>query len=294
MRVSVKVRYYTDPACTWSWGSEPKLRRLIWEFGDDLRFRWVLGGLARSYGSEYSDSEGAIGSGADCFSDLIAHWLDVAVETGMPCDPRIWAKNPISGTYPACMAAKAAQEQGSEAGYRYLRRLREGLIVEGRKLDHVEALLAEAGPAGLDVERFRIDISSNAITEAFATDLDEVRDIPQAARDAGKTKTTEGNERLSFPSAVFIAEDGERHGVWGWQPYEAYREAALAAGATVANEGPLEPLDAIERFGRLATREAEELSGRPRPLVEAELWAAAAEWKVKPLPALTGTMWEKA
>ena len=30
--------------------TEPKLRRLMWEFGDGLRFTWVMGGLARQYG----------------------------------------------------------------------------------------------------------------------------------------------------------------------------------------------------------------------------------------------------
>ena len=78
------------------------------------------------------------------------------------------------------------------------------------------------------------------------------------------------------------------------RPYDAYRRAALAAGASLRNDGPLEPLDAIERFGRLATVEAEVLSGKPRPLVEAELWAMASEWKLKPVSVLTGTLWEKA
>jgi predicted DsbA family dithiol-disulfide isomerase len=292
--VPVEVRYLTDPACSWSWGSEPKLRRLIWEFEDELRFAWVMGGLARRYGSDYRDDEGGIGSGPDCFADLMAHWLEVTAETGMPCDPRIWTENPIASSYPACMAVKAAGEQGSEPGYRYLRRLREGLFVDRRKLDHPEALLAEAGPAGLDVERFRIDLSSHAITEAFAADLEEARTIPDEARAAGKVGRTEGRERVSFPSAVFIGDDGARHGVWGWQPYEAYREAALAAGASPVNEGALEPSAAIERFGRLATREAEVLAERPRPLIEAELWRLASEWKLKPVEALTGTLWEKA
>ena len=31
-------------------------------------------------------------------------------------------------------------------------------MVERRKLDHAEALVGEAGPAGLDVDRFRIDL----------------------------------------------------------------------------------------------------------------------------------------
>ena len=154
----------------------------------------------------------------------------------MPIDPRLWTQNPIGSTYPACQAVKAAAEQGPEAAYRYLRRLREGLMTERKKLDHVEALVGEAGPAGLDVERFRIDLDSNAITEAFAADLDEVRNPPAEAREAGKVRATERHERVSFPSAVFVGEEDAGTGVWGWQPYEAYREAALAAGAEVAEE----------------------------------------------------------
>jgi predicted DsbA family dithiol-disulfide isomerase len=290
----VEVRYLTDPACSWSWGSEPKLRKLLWEFGDGLRFTWVMGGMARQYGSEYRDEEGSIGAGSDCFGDLMAHWLNVAEQTGMPCDPRIWTQNPISSTYPACMAVKAAGEQGPELEYRYLRRLREGLMFERRKLDSAEALIAEAGPAGLDVERFRIDVYSEAITEKFAADLEEVRTIPDQAREQDKTKETEGIVRLSLPSLVFIGADGERHGVWGWSPYEDYREAARAAGAEPVNEGALEPLAAVDRFGRLATKELEILAGRPRPLVEAELWALASEFKLRPAAVLTGTLWEAA
>jgi len=305
------VRFYTDPACPWSWGAEPALRRLLWEFDGQLEFTWVMGGLARSYGNEYSDSASGVGTGADCFTDLISHWLQVTAETGMPVDPRIWAENPLDSTYPACQAVKAASEQGWELGYSYLRRLRDGITVGRRKLDHMDALLAEAGPAGLDRDRFEIDLRSNAITEAFAADLDEVRDPPQEARDADAVGETEGKERISFPSAVFVPADGvsssdgepasageasgrERHGVWGdsARDPQALRGAALAAGAVQVNEGSLEPLDAIERLGRCATAELVELAGRPRPPVEAELWALARDRKLKPVPALTGTLWE--
>src|SRR5215208_71656 len=217
----VQVRYYTDPACSWSWGSEPKLRRLMWEFGEELRFTWVMGGLARSYGPER-------------YWELVTEWLDVSDESGMPIDGRLWSQNPIASTYPACQAVKAAAEQGSEPAYRYLRRLREGLMTERKKLDHPEALIGEAGPAGLDAERFRIDLASNAITEAFAADLDIVRNPPAEARESGKVSETEGHERVSFPSALFRGGDGSEHGVWGSQPYDAYRDAALAAGAEPA------------------------------------------------------------
>jgi predicted DsbA family dithiol-disulfide isomerase len=292
--VSVQVRYYTDPACSWSWGAEPALRRLIWEFDGELEFAWVMGGLARRFGSGYRDDEGSIGSGPDCFADLMSHWLNVAGQTAMPCDPRLWTENPIAGTYPACLAAKAAAEQGWEAGYRYLRRLREGLMYERRKLDDPSALVAEAAVAGLDVARFERSLASDGPLEAFSDDLDEVREIPDEARAAGKLSHTEGRARVSFPSAVFIGADGARHGVWGWQPLEAYREAALAAGAAQVNRGRLAPLDAIARFGSIATREAEVLGESPGPPTCAELWRLAAERRLRPVRALTGTIWEAA
>lgn len=288
----IEIRYTTDPACSWSWGSEPKLRLLQWEFGDQLAFRWVMGGLARSFGADYRDSAAGITGDRNCFDALMSHWLDVGVETGMPVDPRIWRQAPLASTYPVCQAVKAATEQGPAAAAAYLRRAREAIFVERRKLDHAAALIEEAGAAGLDSARFEIDLGSHAITEAFAADLDEVRDVPDEAREQGRTGHTEGRERVSFPSAVFVGAEGSRHGVWGWQPYQRYRDAALAAGAEPVTDRRPTVLEALKRFGRCATRELEELTGAARPLLEAELWTLATEWKLKPTPALTGTIWE--
>jgi predicted DsbA family dithiol-disulfide isomerase len=282
--MTVQVRFYTDPACPWSWAAEPAVRRLMWEFEGELEFVWVMGGLTRSY--ERAD-----------ILKLIAQWLDDAAEGGMPCDPRIWTENPLGSTYPACQAVKAATEQGWEAGYRYLRTLREGIMFERRKLDHSDALIAAAGRARIDRQRFEVDLRSHAITEAFGADLEEVRNPPQEARDAGAIhRSSKGRERISFPSALFVGEDGSRRAVWGSDSVDPrkMRDAALAAGVKEVNDGSLQPLDAIRRFGRCATRELELLAEKPLPVLEAELWAMARDWKLKPVSALTGTIWEPA
>jgi putative protein-disulfide isomerase len=276
--VPVQVRYITDPACSWSWSTEPTVRRLMMEFGEDLTWTYVMGGLARDYTQGHEDPKAGIGGQSGVYPGLVAHWLDVADEGGMPFDPRIWFEGPIRSTYPACMAVKAAAEQAPDGGYTYLRALREGLTCFRRKLDTTEALVEEARRVRLNVERFRIDLGSHAIVEAFGADLEEARIVPEGER---------------FPTIVFAAGDGSRHAVHGPAQYDAYRSAAEAAGAHPNGERP-GITEALRRFGRMATREVEEVCGLPGPRVRAELWRLASEWQVRPVRVLTGHLWELA
>ena len=108
-----------------------------------------------------------------------------------------------------------------------------------RKLDATEALVEVAREAGLDVQRFRIDLGSNAIVEAFGADLEETRTIRRGAR----RRVTEGPGRRA-PGVSGGAVRGRRrraHWVFGDAPYEEWRAAALAAGATPVDEPRPDP-----------------------------------------------------
>jgi putative protein-disulfide isomerase len=284
--MAVRVKYFTDPSCAWSWSTEPKLRRLMVEFGDSLSWTYVMGGLTRDF---TSDDDG----GDAMFRWLTTHWMDVSEKGGMPLDPRLWSEGPISSSYPACMAVEAAKEQTGDGGYRMLRALREGLFCFRRKLDNTEALVEEARGAGLDVQRFRVDLGSHAIVEAFGADLEAARDIPDDARERGGTSTVSGPERVTFPTMAFEGDDGARHHVYGFKPYEDYCEAALAAGAEPGGATP-GVLEAVKRFGRMATKEVEVVCDLPTPRAGAELWQLASDWKLKPVKVLTGYLWEPA
>lgn len=257
--MAVDVRLYTDPACVASWTAQPALRRLAVEFGADLRFTLVMGGLARSFEGRHAE--------------LFSQWLEAADRSGMPVDPRLWTEGPIGASYPACMAVKAAAEQGPVAALRYLRALQEGLLCFRRKLDTVEALVEEARAAGLDAGRFRIDLGSNAIVEGFGNDLEEVR-----AAEA------------PLPSARFGAEGWVR----GPAPVETWRAAAIEAGANASAEPVPDVLSALSRFGRMAEPEVEAVCDLPGPPARAELWRLASEWRARPLRVLTGWLWEPA
>lgn len=254
------------------------------EFGDSLEFTWVMGGLARDY--TYS---------RDVYPWLLAHWLEVAAETRAPIDPLLWKEAPIKSTYPACMAVKAAQEQSDDGGYRYLRAVREGLLCFRRKLDTTEALVETAREARLDAARFRIDLESHAIVEAFGNDMEIVRDVPDEVRAAGKAVSAHGSpERMPFPSAVFVGEDGSHHGVYGAAGYEELRAGAVAAGAVAVDGPPPSVLEALRRFGRMTSREVEEVCRLPEPRAQAELWRLVGEFEVKPVRVVTGQLWEPA
>jgi putative protein-disulfide isomerase len=238
---AVRATFYTDPADPWSWALEPSLRRLQVEFGASVAFTYVMGGLAREIADPVAAARG---------------WLEAGARSGMPVDVRLWLDGPPRSTYPACLAVKAATDQGDPAPY--LRRLREGFALRGRKLDTTEALVEEArATPGLDVERFRIDLASNAIVELFGADLERLR-----------------AKELSVPAL----ELGERT-LRGWFGYDALREAARAAGAESDGAGAPAVEDALRRFGAMAPAEVAAACGLPGPRAPAELWALAAEWR---------------
>lgn len=267
----VHVRYYTDPACPWSWALEPALRKLKQEFAEGLRFRYVMCGMLRE--------------GADPLEQA-RQTLEASERSGMPVDARLWLEGAPASSYPACIAVKAAAEQADPGPY--LRRLREGLLSRRRKLDMGDSLIEEARDlGGLDVQRFRIALSSHATLEAFGADL-------ELAAAVAPEHHAPGTGRVRLPSLEFLTADGETdRGVYGFSDYAALRDGALAAGAALPSESGGAPRieDALRRFGSMATTEVASVCELPGPRAPAELWRLAVEWRVKPERVGSGELW---
>ncbi len=282
--MAVRVRVFTDPLCIWSWASEPAIRFLMTEFGDEVAFTFSMAGLARELHPD----------------EALAHsWLDAAAESGMPADPRVLRDSPPRSTYPMSMAAKAAGDQEPEAAYRYLRALREGSVALRRKLDTTEALVEEARGAGLDAERFRADLGSHGTVEAFGADLEAAAALQASgeAAPSGGHSVAEGGRGLALPTFVFEPANGGGVGgevLSGLRGPIALRDAALAAGASPSGDPRPDPLTALRRFGRMAPVEVAAACDLPLPKAEADLAALALEWRIRPVPVLTGSLWEPA
>jgi predicted DsbA family dithiol-disulfide isomerase len=268
----VHTYYYTDPFCPWSWALEPALRKLAVEFGEGLSVTFVMCGMAREVGDA---------------GHLVSEMLEASAESGMPVDARLWLADPPRSSHPACLAVKAASEQGDPA--LYLRRLREGLQCRRRKLDTADALVGEARSVpGLDVERLRLGLASHGVLEALAADLDRCGAVSPEHH-------SEGSDRVKLPSLEFVGADGAVHGVYGPSSYPELRSAAVAAGASPsAAAGPLSVEDALRRFGTMSTSEVAAVCDLPGPRAPAELWRLALEWRVRAERLGTGHLWSLA
>jgi predicted DsbA family dithiol-disulfide isomerase len=254
---AVDATVFTDPYCAWSWAAEPQLRRLQVEFGDQLAYTFVIVGLRRTI--EPNDARG-----------LALTSLDASAQSGMPVDPRSFLRDPPSSTHPAGLAIAAVSEQRDPAPF--IRRLREAIMVEGRRMDTAPALLdAARETGGLDLERLRVDFGSNAIVERFGADIERGRGV--------STPTVE------FAGAERVEASG---------PYERLRAAALAAGAEAAGDGFPGVEEVLRRFGSMATPEVAAACDLPGPRAPAELWRLALEWRVKPRRVGGGELWELA
>jgi putative protein-disulfide isomerase len=169
-----EVIYYTDPLCCWSWGFEPQWRKLLFEYGDHIQYRYVMGGLLPSW-NNFIDSVNSVSRPFQ----MGPVWMHAQQLSGMPIQQTIWMRDPPASSYPACMAFKSVESQSRQGAEIYLRLLREAVMVYGQNIAKQEVLLQLATKLAtierFDVALFKKNMNSPAIREAFRKDLQEVQ-----------------------------------------------------------------------------------------------------------------------
>ena len=247
MRDKIEVVEYTDPYCTWCWGSEPVLRRIQVVYGAQGVIRFKMGGLVEDIRKFY-DPLNDIG-GENWYRQVAEHWLDASNRHGMPVYERVWheIKDEFRSTYPASIAYKAAEFQDEELAKRFLRRMREAAAAEGQAIHRLEVQADLAVEAGLSRGRLMEDIHSGRAEKAFREDLLECR-----AR--GVT---------GFPTFL-LRYRGKEALLRGYQPFEvfelAFRELAgegLKPRSVEATEAGV--IGFVRRYGKAAPREVAEV-----------------------------------
>jgi predicted DsbA family dithiol-disulfide isomerase len=244
MSKQVRISAFTDPACTWCWGSEPVLRAVETRFGHQVHIRPVMGGLVKDIRAFMDTANGIGGDPEHSNAQIAAHWLEASARHGMPVKTdgfRMFTDQDVS-TWPMCEAYEAARLQGEAAGGRYLRRLREATAAEARQTNRIEVQAELAAEVGLDLGRFLGALRDGSALTAFEADLAE----------------TARHGVRGFPAFLF---EGERRVmVPGWLPYEGFREVlGMVSGGGLVETAPPSTPEAIAAFirrhGRVTDRE---------------------------------------
>jgi predicted DsbA family dithiol-disulfide isomerase len=220
----LEVLEFTDPACPWAWGSEPTFRRLRRMLGKAARFRRVFGILFDS------DDDPAPDPAAETLW-YHRHLAEISGHTGAPYPESLgWV---TATSWPASMAATAAEVQGTLVADRVLRRLRETTFVLGRPADTTERVLAAVrGVPGLDPERLARDLVAPRTYAAVRRDRARTRDpladvfaVQGNGPHDGRAKPVGDGYRYALPTLVFTGPAG-RAVVPGWRALDEYVDAA--------------------------------------------------------------------
>jgi putative protein-disulfide isomerase len=238
----IEIIEFTDPVCTWCWGSEPVLRKLETHYGDQLRIGYVMGGLVKDIRDFYDNFNGIGGDAETSNTRIVKHWLEASERHGMPVKSEGFHlfSNEYPSTYPQNIAYKAAQMEDQTLADRFLRRMREASAAEARQTSRLEVLIELAAEVGLDVAAFIERMNDGSAEAAFEKDL-------QSTAEFGAQ---------GFPT--FLVKYGEK-GILlrGYQRYATFQAVIKTlAGESIREQAPEKSeenvLAFIEKQGRVA------------------------------------------
>ena len=209
----IEIIEFTDPVCTWCWGSEPILRKLETRYSNDVKIGFVMGGLVKDM-NDFQDEFNGIGGENDLSKvneQIASHWIKASERHKMPVETKgfsLFTKDHTS-TYPSNIAYKAAQFQGEEIAHRFLRRIREAAATEAKQVNRLDVLKELASSVGLNEQQWLIDMENGRAEKEFEKDLALCQHF----------------QIYAFPSYLVKDETGKGILLRGFQSYETFQQA---------------------------------------------------------------------
>lgn len=224
-KLLIEITEFTDPLCTWCWGSEPILRKLEARYDGNIKINFIMGGLVEDIRG-FRDSTNNIGGDISSVNtQIINHWAEASSRYGMPVESKGFKlfSNEHPSSYPMNIAYKAAQFQDEALAKKFLRRMREAAACEAREANKMEVLIELAQEAGLDVSMFISSFSDGSAEKAFHEDL----------------KITKEHRVAGFPSFL-IKVDDKAVILRGYQSYETFKSVIDQIAGNKISEKTLE------------------------------------------------------
>lgn len=225
----IQMVYVTDPICSYCWQVEPQLEKFTTLYGEHMDVKVVMGGLLESWHG-FADE----GNGIRKPSDVGAHWREAAAHFGMPIDGTVWDKEPIESSYPASRAFKLVQQISDTSSRRFLRAVREEVMVFNRNVAKDEVLINILDRANRNGKKVVADTKGEEANALLNADL-------ALARSLGAT---------SFPTVLLINSDGEGVRIAGMRDFETYEKALFEIAGEELEIAPLPELKDMFNISR--------------------------------------------
>ncbi len=200
MEKPVHIIYFSDPVCSYCWGSEPVISRLKRERGKCFDIEYRMGGLMPDWSMFSGSPDGPAVVGR--------HWPEASEKIGFKIDGKVWETDPPASSYPPSIAFRAAMLQGESRGLEFYFILREMLFHKRINIAKMENIILAAEAAGLNLKHFAADFEGRG-KELFYEDLKLAANL---------------NVDL-FPTYIFKAQSGKSARLAGFISYERLSSA---------------------------------------------------------------------
>ena len=179
----VLIRHFTDPSSPDAFAAEPARLRLLWRYGEQLRWELRMRVLTET---------------AEGTPEEVAERHRAAQEwCGMPIDPRVRVR--VAPSVHACRVVVAVRLRWPEREAAILRRLRV-LHFAGELLDDSDTFELAAGQAGLPVAELAAWAAEPEVEAALRADMAASRGYA-----CPSYELVRGTERVALPGAEGIA-----------------------------------------------------------------------------------------
>jgi putative protein-disulfide isomerase len=172
----VKITFYTDPLCCWSWAFEQHWQKLLHDFDGCIQYQYVLCGMIPDW-KTYEDPMNAVSNPLQ----MGPVWMHASEVTRVKMKYSIWHEDPPTSSYPSCIAVKTAGLQSQAAEAQMLLHMRKALMEDGMNISKPDVLMRIAEKMGAETgidfnyERFKQDWRNGKGQEPFRNDLQKAR-----------------------------------------------------------------------------------------------------------------------
>lgn len=176
MQDKIRIINFTDPVCTWCWGTEPIFRAFDTHFPDLIEIEYMMCGLVEDMKNFDDDDNGIHTADENSFNKAIAeHWKEATLKHKMPVDPdnfRLFSDDHPS-TYPQNIAYKAARMAADKStADRFLYNIRLFAAAKAALVSHEDVLAELAEDSGIDKQIFLKYFHDGSAEKAFYQDME--------------------------------------------------------------------------------------------------------------------------